>query len=116
MYVPYVRPQENGYRTDVRHVSFYNQDGEGITFKGTPLIGFGAQYYDTADYHSTTAQVKAKNLHPHELPRKQKIYVNIDYMQRGVGGTNTWGAKPLSDYIIPYLDYQYSYSFEPYNQ
>jgi beta-galactosidase len=37
-------------------------------------------------------------------------------MQRGVGGTNTWGAKPLSDYIIPYLDYQYSYSFEPYNQ
>jgi beta-galactosidase len=116
LYVPYVRPQENGYRSDVRYVSFHNQDGKGITFKGTPLIGFGAQYYDTADYHATAAQVKAKNLHPHELPKKQRIYVNIDYMQRGVGGTNTWGAKPLSDYIIPYLDYQYSYSFEPYTQ
>ena len=116
LYVPYVRPQENGYRTDVRNVSFHNQDGKGITFKGAPLIGFGAQYYDTADYHATAAQVKAKNLHPHELPQKQRIYINIDYMQRGVGGTNTWGAKPLSDYIIPYLDYQYSYSFEPYNR
>jgi beta-galactosidase len=66
-----VRPQENGYRTDVRNVSFHNQDGKGITFKGTALIGFGAQYYDTADYHATAAQVKAKNLHPHELPQKQ---------------------------------------------
>jgi len=116
LYVPYVRPQENGYRGDVRYVSFHNQDGNGITFKGAPLIGFGAQYYDTADYHATAAQVKAKNIHPHELPQKQRIYINIDYMQRGVGGTNTWGAEPLSDYIIPYLDYQYSYSFEPYNQ
>jgi beta-galactosidase len=116
LYVAYVRPQENGYRTDVRHVSFFNKDGKGITFKGAPLIGFGAQYYDTADYHATAAQVKAKNLHPHELPNKQKIYVNIDHMQRGVGGTNTWGAKPLSDYIIPYLDYQYSYSFMPSKQ
>ena len=116
LYVPYVRPQENGYRTDVRYVSFYNQDGKGITFKGAPLIGFGAQYYDTNDYHATAAQVKTKNLHPHELPQKQRIYINIDYMQRGVGGINSWGAKPLSDYIIPYLDYQYSYAFEPYNQ
>jgi beta-galactosidase len=114
LYVPYVRPQENGYRTDVRTVSFHNKDGKGITFKGAPLIGFGAQYYDKADYHSSAAQVKAKNIHPHELPIKQKIYLNIDYLQRGVGGTNTWGAKPLSDYIIPYLDYQYSYSFRPY--
>jgi beta-galactosidase len=114
LYVPYVRPQENGYRSDVRNVSFYNQDGKGITFKGEPLIGFGAQYYDTADYHTTADEVKAKNLHPHELPKKQRIFVNIDYIQRGVGGTNTWGAKPLSDYIIPYLDYQYSYSFKPY--
>jgi beta-galactosidase len=95
-------------------VSFHNKDGKGITFKGAPLIGFGAQYYDKADYHSSAAQVKAKNIHPHELPIKQKIYLNIDYLQRGVGGTNTWGAKPLSDYIIPYLDYQYSYSFRPY--
>ncbi len=116
LYVPYVRPQENGYRSEVRHVSFHNKNGKGIIFKGAPLIGFGAQYYDTADYHASAAQVKAKNLHPHELPLKQKIYVNIDYMQRGVGGTNTWGAKPLSDYIIPYLDYQYSYSFKPYKR
>jgi beta-galactosidase len=116
LYVPYVRPQENGYRSDVRYVSFYNKEGKGITFKGAPLIGFGAQYYDTDDYHKNEAEVKAKNLHPHELPIKQRIFVNIDHMQRGVGGINTWGAKPLSDYIIPYLDYQYSYSFMPDHQ
>ena len=116
LYVPYVRPQENGYKTDVRYVSFYNKDGQGIRFKGEPLLGFGAQYYDTANYHASAGEAKIKNLHPHELINKHKIFVNIDYMQRGVGGTNTWGAQPLSDYIIPYLDYQYSFSFTPYKQ
>ncbi|WP_158972948.1 glycoside hydrolase family 2 TIM barrel-domain containing protein [Paraglaciecola sp. L3A3] len=116
LYVPYVRPQENGYRTDVRHVSFSNKEGKGITFTGQPLLGFGAQYYDTADYHAKQGDAKIKNLHPHELENKQRIFINIDYLQRGIGGTNTWGAEPLSDYIIPYLDYQYSFSFKPYKQ
>jgi beta-galactosidase len=116
LYVPYVRPQANGNRSDVRHVSFYNQQGKGITFKGAPLIGFSAENYDTADYHSNASEVSAKNLHPYQLPKKPRVFVNIDYLQRGVGGTNTWGAKPLSDYIVPYLDYQYSYSFSPFSQ
>ncbi|GAC16459.1 glycoside hydrolase family 2 TIM barrel-domain containing protein [Aliiglaciecola lipolytica] len=116
LYVPYVRAQENGYRSDVRQVHFYNQKGEGVTFEGEPLLGFGAQYYDTDDYHASAGQAKTKNIHPHDLPRKERIFVNIDYLQRGVGGTNTWGAKPLSDYIIPFLDYQYSYSFKPFKK
>ncbi len=32
LYYPYIRPQENGYRTDTRWVSFVNKEGRGIRF------------------------------------------------------------------------------------
>mgnify|MGYP003633761913 FL=1 len=114
LFVPYVRAQENGNRSDVRNVAFYNKQGQGIQFLGEPLIGFSAQFHSTDDYHANATEVQTRNIHPHELPIKQRIFVNIDYLQRGVGGTNSWGAEPLSDYVIPYLDYQYSFSFKPY--
>ncbi|KGK00103.1 glycoside hydrolase family 2 TIM barrel-domain containing protein [Thalassotalea sp. ND16A] len=114
LYVPYVRPQENGFRTDVRYVAFHNEDGNGIVFEGEPLLGFGAQYYSTDDYDSNKNDVTSREMHPHNLTKKDKIFVNIDYRQRGVGGTNSWGAKPLFDYTLPWLDYKYSYTIKPF--
>lgn len=116
LYTPYVRPQENGYRTDVRHVSFYDRkSGHGITFKGEPLIGFGAQFFKPDDYDRTAADVMKRNFHPYQLKRRDRIYVNIDYRQRGVGGTDSWGTPPLTAYTLPWLDYRYSFEIEPYS-
>lgn len=116
MYVPYVRPSENGYRTDVRQVSFTNKKGEGIIFNsfGKHLIGFGAERFSTDEYDASKADHVRRNLHPHELTKTDRIFVNIDHRQRGVGGTDSWGEAPLPNYILPWLDYRYSYSFEPY--
>jgi len=110
LYVPYVRPQENGYRTDIREVSFANREGQGVRFEGAPLLGFGAQYYDTDQYDLNKDQVNGGNLHPHELIKRDRIFANIDFKQRGVGGINSWGAKPLLKYRLPWLDYRYQYS------
>ncbi len=116
LYVPYVRPQENGYRTDVRHVAFYNDDGIGIQFNGSPLIGFGAEFYASEDYDSNKEDTRRREMHPHDLKRRDRIFVNIDYRQRGVGGTNSWGKPPLFKYTLPWLDYRYAYSFSPFKK
>ena len=115
LYVPYVRPSENGYRTDVRHVDFYDDQGEGIRFSTDKTIGFGAQYYDTDDYDASKADHVRRNLHPHQLKKKDRVFVNIDHKQRGVGGTDSWGSAPLPNYILPWLDYRYSFNIRPLN-
>ena len=38
---------------------------------------------------------------------------NIDYMQMGLGGDNSWGAKAHSEYLIPYMNYEYSFTLRP---
>jgi beta-galactosidase len=113
LYVPYVRPSENGYRTDVRHVSFTDDKGKGITFSAEKLIGFGAQYYATDDYDVNKKDHVRRNLHPNDLIKKDRLFVNVDFKQRGVGGINSWGEAPLANYIMPWLDYRYSFSISP---
>lgn len=112
MYVPYVRPQENGYRTEVRFVSFGDENGDNaITFYGEPHISFGAQFYSTDDYDNSKWEAAHRDRHPHDLTRQERIFVNIDYKQRGVGGTDSWGSPPLFKYTLPWLDYHYRYRF-----
>lgn len=109
LFVPYVRPQENGYRTDVREVNFTNTQGQGIRFSGDPLLGFGASYFDTDQFDASMDQVKKRNMHPFQLITQDRIFVNIDLAQRGVGGTDSWGSPPLYEYTLPYLDYRYQF-------
>jgi beta-galactosidase len=109
LYFPYVRPQENGYRSDVRRVSFTNRQGRGLEFIGRPQIGFGAQRYDVHDYDQFTKSGK----HPHDLIAKDRIFINIDYKQRGVGGTDSWGSSPLFKYTLPWRDYHYGFVIRP---
>ena len=111
--VPYVRPQENGHRTDIRSLSLVNSDGKGAKFSGFPLIAFNASHYDMHEFDSSALQVSRRNMHPTDLTKQAHIYLNIDYAQRGVGGTDSWGAKPLYEYTLPWLDYRYQYRIEP---
>ena len=36
----------------------------------------------------------------HDLPRRETITINIDYQQTGVGGDNSWGARPHRNYTL----------------
>lgn len=101
----YIRPQENGYRTDVRYVSF--DDGKtGIYFEGAPLICFNAQYFAKEDYRDES---RRPDLHPYEMKKRENIFLNIDYGQMGVGGDNSWRDQPHEIYqLIPH-EYYYSY-------
>ena len=86
---PYVRPQENANRTDIRWIRFVNAAGRGLLVQSVgPLPGVSAWPYTTEDLESAT--------HDYQLPRRNTITVNIDGFQMGVGGDTSWGL-PVHD-------------------
>jgi beta-galactosidase len=76
---PYVRPQENGNRTDVRWVMMTNNNGNGLLISdvGGTKLSVSAWPYSMEDLESAK--------HNHELPSREFITFNIDYKQCGVG-------------------------------
>jgi beta-galactosidase len=102
----YVRPQENGNRTDVRWLSFTDVEGRGLHVTAdTSLLSISAWPYTQEDLE--------KSRHTHELPHRDFLTVNLDHRQRGVGGINSWGAKPLPQHIIPCGLYEYQFTLKP---
>jgi beta-galactosidase len=112
LYFPYIRPQENGYRTDVRWVKFENENA-GLLICGDETICFGAQHFKKEDYNNS-ADKKSNLQHQYDLTRRNEIYLNIDYGMMGVGGDNSWGDEPHLKYKFPAHEYYYSYSIQPY--
>ncbi|WP_339813519.1 beta-galactosidase small subunit [Zunongwangia profunda] len=110
LYVPYIRPQENGYRTDNRWVKLTDNEGNGIKFSGMPLISFSALRNPVSDFDP--GMEKAQR-HTTDIKPKDAIYLNIDYKQMGVGGDNSWGAKTWEKYQLKPKNYSYTYFIEP---
>ncbi len=109
----YIRPQENGYRTEVRQLALRNPEtGEGLQFQGMPHLSFNASTQDKDTMDSS----KNQQLHPYQIPESDRLYLNIDYRQRGVGGTNSWGAAPLHKNTLPWIDYHYSFKIAPFQK
>ena len=47
--------------------------------------------------------------HPTDLEPNDFIDVNIDLRQMGVGGNDSWGARPLPKYMLPAGKYSFSF-------
>ena len=103
---PYCRPQETGNRCDVRWAMFAGPDGTGLLAMGMPTIEFSAWPCTMVDLESAK--------HIHEVPRRECFTVNLDYRQMGVGGDNSWGAKPHPEYTLYPMPYTYSFRIRPY--
>ena len=102
----YIRPQENANRTDVRWMSFTNNKGAGLMVVGMPVLSMSAWTYNEEDL--------TQAMHTYDLPRRDFITLNIDFRQQGVGGYNSWGAKPLERYrLVKGMPYYYSFRLSP---
>ncbi len=110
MVVPYVSPQEYGYRTDTRWVAFLNSEGKGLLAVGMPHIGFSALPYTNEDL----TQPFRGSMHPNQLKKRDFVAVHLDYKQMGVGGDDSWGARPHPQYLIPFDSYSYTFILRPY--
>jgi beta-galactosidase len=101
----YIRPQENGNKSDVRWMCLIDKNGTGLMINGIPLVDVSAWPYTIEDLEKAT--------HSFELPRRENITVNIDYKQRGVGGDDSWGQLPHDEYRLFSKPYNYKFCLQP---
>lgn len=106
----YIRPQENGYRTDVRWVAFTNDQQVGLKVTGLQPICYSALPYADEDLDPGLTK---KNQHPADLNERNDITVHIDLKQRGLGGDNSWGAMPHEPFLLRDKSYSYGFVIEP---
>ena len=92
---PYVRPQENANRSDLRWIRFRAPDGCGLMVSAPPEHPFSASAWPYTMADLATAS------HDFKLPRRDFITVNLDHLQMGVGGDNSWGLPVNPPYRIP---------------
>jgi beta-galactosidase len=104
---PYVMPQENGNRTDVRWMMLTNGEGRGLVVVADSLLSMGAWPY--------TEEVINRAQHTNELVESGFITLNIDLLQMGVGGNDSWSevGQPLEKYRIKPGKWRYTFFLAP---
>jgi beta-galactosidase len=77
---PYVRPQENGNRTEVRWATITDAGGAGLRAEGRPHFELTARRWTTEHLDAAT--------HTPELEPSDRIWVNLDHAQHGIGSAS----------------------------
>ena len=92
MHVPYIKPQDNGNRTEVRWLNMTNKEGKGLTIK---------QLEDKFSFsiHHYTQKLLQKALHQEDLSDQNTTFVSIDGFMRGTGSASC-GPKTLPQYTF----------------
>lgn len=109
LFFPYISPQETGYRTDVKWLTLRNEKGTGLLIFGEPQFNFSALHYSMEELERQFRGEK----HLHEIKQGDFVEVMIDYQQRGVGGDDSWWAKPHAQYILPPKKYHFKFYLSP---
>ena len=124
-----MRPQENGYKTDVRWLSLDDGTNTGLLIVADELIGFSVHHNRLADFvppvkiaitsedgpgardNAERVNVDVNDVVPHDI-----VALNIDYGQMGVGGDDSWGRRTLQKYSLNETSYTYGFTLQLYAQ
>ncbi|NOU86588.1 DUF4981 domain-containing protein [Paenibacillus sp. LMG 31460] len=101
-FVPYLRPQECGNKTDVRWATLTDANGRGLRITGLPTVELNALPY-------LPSELEAHD-HTYKLPASDKVVLRVNYKQMGVGGDDSWGARTHPEFTL-YANRNYAYSF-----
>ena len=83
-----------------------NDEGIGLLAKADGTMEINALHY--------TPEQLNTHLHSYMLPEPTSITLRLNQRQMGVGGDNSWGAKPLTEYQNPSdQTYEYTYTLKP---
>jgi beta-galactosidase len=106
-FYPYIRPQENGNKTDIRW--WKQTDGKqcGLMFFAPRALSISALPYSQEEL---TDGIEKGQRHSEFLNKNGETNMNIDDVQMGLGCIDSWGAWPLEKYMLPYADREYSFT------
>jgi beta-galactosidase len=104
-HVPYILPQENGHKTDVRWLSLREKGHAGLRIAGAPLLDFSVSHFTDHDLYQA--------LHEHELKPREEVYLNIDHRHRGLGQA-ACGPEPDDAFRIWPGRFDFEYGLQPF--
>lgn len=104
--MPYIRPQEYGYRTDTRWLKLSDEEGNSILVEGLQPLCFSALNIQS---EALDPGLTKKQQHPTDLNYGKSVTLHVDLGQRGLGGDDSWGAYPHEPYLLKGDRYTYSY-------
>ncbi len=107
-YVPYISPQENGYKTDNRKLTLFAASNYALQITSKDLFGFSTLNYSPEQL----TRKKRGELHTIDLKKENTISVCIDSKMMGIGGVDSWGAFPLEKYQILPKNYSFTIVLE----
>ena len=97
-YEPYVRPQDNGYKCDVRWAEFVADDGRGVRFSASEPMFVQALHYSMEDMEFSRHRNGQQRFRAPLDPRDE-VCLNLDFRQLGLGGASC-GPRPMKKYIF----------------
>lgn len=104
-WVNYIRPQECGNKVDVKFLELHDPTADAVF---TVISPYGVE----ATAHGFTPYEIDSYDHPHKMPAADKVSLRINGAQMGIGGDDSWQARPHDEYMIwPDKSYTYSFSF-----
>ena len=108
----YIRPQENGNKTDIRWWKQLNEAGRGLQFVAEAPFSASALHYTI---ESLDSGLEKKQEHSNEVEPADLTNFLIDKVQMGLGCVDSWGAIPREEYMLPYGDYEFTFIMQPIN-
>ena len=100
-YYPYIRPQENGNKADVRWASVGNGSGSGLIIYGIPVFNLSVHQYSLENLTEAT--------HTYMVDDDGPVTVNMDHLVMGLGGDDSWNPRTHKEYLINPGSYRYSF-------
>ncbi len=109
-FFPYIRPQENGLKSDMRWWQQTNDDGLGLKVTAAAPFYASALHYNIDDLDDG---LEKGQRHSYQVPKAKTTNLFIDAEHYGLGGTNSWGEWPLEQYRLHYGDRECSFVLSP---
>ncbi|MDH6625519.1 beta-galactosidase [Streptomyces sp. LBL] len=106
---PYVRPQENGARSDVRWAEL-----GGLRIEGDPEFWFGARRWTTEQLDAATHLTDLTAGTASDSGSAARVWVNLDHGQHGIG-SQSCGPGPLPQYVLRVEPAEFSFVFSAAN-
>ncbi|WNS46669.1 glycoside hydrolase family 2 TIM barrel-domain containing protein [Paenibacillus sp. MMS20-IR301] len=104
-FVPYIKPQENGNKADIRWGKLTDEQGNGLRFTSNELFNYSVHPYSVRDM-STAA-------HVHKLKRLDRMMVKLDAAQSGIGNHSCGYAPTLAPYLLEPVKRSFAVLLQP---
>jgi beta-galactosidase len=98
---PYIVPQENGNKQEVRWLALSSPRGPGIQIQASGNMSFSASHFTPEDL--TAAH------HTCDLRPREEVTLLLDHLQRGVG-TASCGPDVRPEYRVPGGTHRWEYA------